>query len=164
MIYTHATHFLYLYYTIFTRNASPSRYADVTFPFLFFSVCIPSEFEKNVKTVNTIAGSTNTDARKASVVLPQRRKWESKSRNGLVDEIPEVLARRFQAQNDPPLISSGVLFAIFITMSTSLPLFRKSCATRPAVCTFSNSVQKCLSRVSLVSFFINFSRHWPAFN
>lgn len=50
------------------------------------------------------------------------------------------------AQNDPPLISAGVLFAIFITTSTSSPLFRKSCATRrrrrrhhrrrPTVCTF----------------------------
>lgn len=82
----------------------------------------------------------------------RKRKRRSKSWDGLLDGIPEVLARRFQAQNDPPLISAGVLFAIFITMSTSSPLFRESLRDLVrAVCTFSNSVQKCLPPVSLVS-------------
>lgn len=77
------------------------------------------------------------------------RKRESKSRTS--DGSHSTKSQKYRredsgAQNDPPLISAGVLFAIFITTSTSSPLFRKSCATRrrrrhhrrrrPTVCTF----------------------------
>jgi len=69
---------------------------------------------------------------------------------GLVDEIPEVPARRFRAQNDPSLISTGVLFAIFITMSTSSPLFRKSCATRLQLFAHFPTLSKSVSRAFLL--------------
>lgn len=76
------------------------------------------------------------------------RKRESKSRTS--DGSHSTKSQKYRredsgAQNDPPLISAGVLFAIFITTSTSSPLFRKSYATRrrrrhhrrrPTVCTF----------------------------
>jgi len=70
------------------------------------------------------------------------------------DKIREVLAKRFRAQNDPSLISVGVLFAIFITMSTSCLFSAKAARPVPAVCTFPSSVQKCLPRISLVSYFL----------
>jgi hypothetical protein len=67
-----------------------------------------------------------------------------------------VPARRFRAQNDPSLINTRVLFAIFITMSTSSPLFRKSCATRPQLFAHFPTLSKSVSRAFLLLFHVFF--------
>lgn len=149
--------FIYVYAR---RALCVACYLHYSFQWFICASYLTCRSEENVKPVNARVADTDGDANTPvcrARARKRKRKRRSKSWDGLHGEIPEVLARRFQAQNDPPLISAGVLFAIFITMSTSSPLFRESCATPSELFARFPTPPKSVSRpFHLFRFFINF--------